>query len=531
MNLVKRVVHTIKAALKPAMVSWFGAHHNSAGVPLTDEKGLQISAVYSCVDRLASGVAMLPCVTYQLFDDDTKERAKEFYLYDLLRYQPNRWQSAFEFWQWNMICAVFRGNAYAFISREGGRIDALIPLHPDHITVMLYEDGDLTDIAYQYRPPNKEPVVFLKGEIFHVRGMPTSSPVVGTSVIAAQRETLGGAYATEEQANKHFANGTKLTGVIKVEGKMEKEQAALVREQWQEVYGGYSNSHKVAVLGSNADFQPISMSAADAQLLESRKFARSVVAGLLNVPEHMIGVNDHATFSNIEHQDIAWSKHSLSPWNTRIEQAIRRDLLTEKEKKQYFVEFLLDGLMRGDSKTRHEVYKMQIEIGMLSPNEARRKENMNPRPGGNVYLTPLNMRETGPDAAPPPTPAAAPSPAPEPNSTAAAELVKETANRVVLRNSGALRKAGKSIEKTRDASELIRVLESCEIVFQEVMGSVLRAIKPQLSIDTLAQFHASQLKQIVFQACEAGDHTIYQLNTLLDAWEITAVSNLMSELT
>jgi len=136
----------------------------------------------------------------------------------------------------------------------------------------------------------------------------------------------------------------------------------------------------------------LSINPDDAQFLETRKFQRSEIAGVFRVPAHLVNDLEKATFSNIEHSTLDFIIHSLRPWLVRWEQAINRDLLTEKDRREgYFAEFMIDGLLRGDFATRMAGYALQIQNGIASPNEVRARENMNPRKDGDEYWKPTNM--------------------------------------------------------------------------------------------------------------------------------------------
>jgi hypothetical protein len=129
----------------------------------------------------------------------------------------------------------------------------------------------------------------------------------------------------------------------------------------------------------------------EAQFLETRKFQVSEIARWFRIPPHMVGDLDKATFSNIEHLSIDFVVHTLRPWLVRSEQALTRDLLTQQEQETFFVEYLVEGLLRGDTKSRYEAYSVGRQNGWLSANDIRRLENMNPINGGDIYLVPLNM--------------------------------------------------------------------------------------------------------------------------------------------
>ncbi len=505
------------------MFDTFGANKSASGASVNEQSAIQLAAVYACVDRLSSGVAALPLITYRRRGDD-KERAQDYPLFDVLRWQPNRWQTAFEFFQWVMNCCVYKGNSFSFIVRENGAVSELIPINPEHISLMVPDDGTWTTIGYQYRPSGRDPVVLLPGEVFHVRGMPTNNPVLGTSIISAQREVLGAAIATNEQASKQFSNGSKLSGIIKVPTPLNADQSGLIREEWERIYGGSTNAYKVAVLGADADFKPISMTAGDAQTLETRKLDRSVIAGMFNVPPHMIADNENSTFSNIEHQDLSFAKHTLRPWLVRIEQAVKRDLMTRSERKKYYAEFLIDHLLRGDFESRQRGFQIQIQNGIRSPNEVRKIENINPREGGDVFLTPLNMRESGPDAKPI-EPEPPPEPTPSPTATA---LLQETAERAAKRNASAVKKAIKSSVQSSDFSNVLAAVNKSEQVFTEVLGSTIRVVSPELQIDDVAAKHMHSLSKAL-SGLPLDDNLLDAAEPVLIDWQKQAVSNLLEQ--
>ena len=141
-------------------------------------------------------------------------------------------------------------------------------------------------------------------------------------------------------------------------------------------------------------FVPLSLPNNEAQFLETRKFQVSEICRIFRVPPHMIGDLDRATFSNIESQNISFAVHTIRPWLVRIEQAINRALFPDNEKGRFYVQFNLDGLMRGDYKSRMEGYAIARQNGWMSTNDIRELENLNPVPeeeGGNAYLVNGNM--------------------------------------------------------------------------------------------------------------------------------------------
>jgi hypothetical protein len=166
--------------------------------------------------------------------------------------------------------------------------------------------------------------------------------------------------------------------------------------------------------------------------METRKFETTEIARMFRVPPHMIQDLERATFSNIEHQSINFVVHTLGPWLTRWEQAVSRCLLGQVERKQLYAKFVVNGLMRGDIKTRYEAYAIGRNNTWLSPNDVRDLEDMNPIPDGDEYNVPLNMGVLG-EEPPVPVPAPAPAPAESQAQRGLALLVRDAAERIAAR--------------------------------------------------------------------------------------------------
>ena len=212
------------------------------------------------------------------------------------------------------------------------------------------------------------------------------------SPIAQAREAVGLSLATEEYGAKFFGNGARPGGVLEHPGILKDPEK--LRESWNKVYQGTRNSHKVAVLEEGMKYHTIGIAPEDAQFLETRKYQVNEICRIFRVPPHLVGDLERATFSNIEHQSIEFVQHTIRPWLVRWEQAISRSLLDEKERLLYFAKFNVDGLMRGDYKSRMEGYAIGRQNGWLSINDIRRLEDMSLVPadkGGDDYLVNGNM--------------------------------------------------------------------------------------------------------------------------------------------
>jgi HK97 family phage portal protein len=363
----------------------------SSGKAVTERSSMQMTAVYSCVRILAEAVAGLPLNLYRYLPDGGKEKSYEHPLYRLLHDEPNPEMSSFVFRETLMTHLLLWGNAYAQIIRNGkGEVVSLYPLMPNKMTVDRDQNGQL---YYSYNhsseesPTMKGSTVILKpSDVLHIPGLGFDG-LVGYSPIAMAKNAIGMAIACEEYGAKFFANGAAPGGVLEHPGTIKDPQR--VRDAWVSQFGGSSNSNKVAVLEEGMKYTPIGISPEQAQFLETRKFQINEIARIFRVPPHMVGDLEKSSFSNIEQQSLEFVKYTLDPWVIRWEQSIMRRLLSEEEKKQYFVKFNLEGLLRGDYASRMTGYATARQNGWMSSNDIRELENLDRIPaeeGGDLYL-------------------------------------------------------------------------------------------------------------------------------------------------
>lgn len=358
-----------KSSSAEAILRGFATPSRS-GVSVTADSALRQATVYACVAVLSESIAQLPCMLYRRLPDGGKERATDHPLYPVLHHRPNEWQTAFEFWEMVTAQIALYGNAYALIIRSGRKVLELLPLQSNEVKVTRNSDFSLSyDI-----PDGAGRRKVAASEILHLRYR-TLDGFTGLSPIAYNRETVGFAIAATEMGASMYGNGANVSGVLSIQGPLSPESIVKLREAWHDAYHGISNTGKTAVLDNGAVWNRVSMSPVDAQYIEARKFQRGEIAAIYRIPPHKIGDLEHATFSNIEHQSIEFVTDSLTPWLRRYEQAVQRDLLIGED--DIYCEFLVEGLLRGDSQGRAAFYKELSMIGALSVNEIRDRENLN----------------------------------------------------------------------------------------------------------------------------------------------------------
>jgi HK97 family phage portal protein len=370
-----------------------GSGRSSSGVRVTPESALAVPIIQNCVTLLAESIAQLPLELYRRTDNGQRDAAIYHPLYDVLRYQPNGFQTPYEHREGSQMAAGLRGNSYSYIDRrDDGNVAALWPIHNDKVIVCKG-----SDMLPYYQVGTFEDRLPMR-LIHHVRWQ-SHNFYEGLSPIMLHAEAVGLAQAVRQYTGKSFANGATVSGVIERprEAPAIKDQGSIDRvlDQWGNKFGGMDNAKKVAMLQEGMTFKPVSMTNVDAEVVDILKLSGVDCARIYKIPLPMVNDLDKANYNTIEQLLIQFVVFGLLPWVKRHEQSMMRDFLLPKDRRDYFIEFNLAGLLRGDQKSRYEAYAIGRQWGWLSVNDIRRLENMPPVTGGDIYLQPLNMVDAG----------------------------------------------------------------------------------------------------------------------------------------
>ncbi|ARB29706.1 HK97 family phage portal protein [Pseudomonas tolaasii NCPPB 2192] len=387
----KSATQAIDTSEKLAQALGTGYESNS-GQRVTTNSAMQQLVVFNCVRVLAESMGMLPC---QLLKKTDRVRlpATGHRLYPLITMAPNSYMTAQEFWELLVACLCLRGNFYAYKVSALGNVGELLPLNPDIVTPKLKDDWT-AEYTVNFKSGTK---VLTQDEIWHVR-LFTLDGLNGLNPIAYARQALGLGQAMDAHAAKLFTNGAVTSGVLRTDQKLSPEAFDRLKTEFQGEHMGVTNAYKPMILEMGLDWKPISLSAQDTQFIESKKLTEAQICGLFRVPPHLVASMEKMTLNNIEHMGMSFVNYSLVPIMTRIEHRIQVGLLNEKDRLTHYAKFNAGALMRGDLKGRYESYGKGIQWGILSPNDCRELEDENPREGGDIYLTPMNMT-TKPEAA------------------------------------------------------------------------------------------------------------------------------------
>ena len=349
----------------------------------TGDKALTLTAVWCAIRLLAESVSSLPCSVYSKQANGDKVESTNNKIYNLIKYKPNKYQNKITFFEYIMMCICTNGNSYVQIIRDGaGTPIELIPLNPEMITVVINEG----ELFYQI----EEGAVLDSYDILHFKTI-TEDGLVGISPIDQCQNALNWGLNVEEFGNTFFKNGAKPSSVLATDRALSETAIERLRNSFNSSYSKLNQSNSTIILEEGLTFKPISISPEQAQFLKSRQFSIEEVARIFNVPPHMLKDLTKSSFNNIEMQSQEFVTYTLMPYITRIESEMNLKLFRANELGNTFIEFNVNGLLRGDVKSRTEAYKTAITNGYMSINEVRQKENLNSIEGGDKHFMQLNM--------------------------------------------------------------------------------------------------------------------------------------------
>ena len=353
-----------------------------ANVFYTD-KALTLTAVWCAIRLLAESVSSLPISVYTKQANGDKLEDTKSPIYKLVKFKPNYYQNKITFFEFIMLSICTEGNSYVQIVRNNsGTPVQLICLDPSNVTVVVNNN----ELFYQIDGG----AVLDSSDVLHFKTI-TDDGVTGLSPIDQCAKALNWGVSLEEFGSTFFSNGAKPSSILQTDRALSDTALQRLKSSFNNNYAKLKNSNSTIVLEEGLTFKPISISPEQAQFLSSRQFSIEEVARIFNVPPHMLKDLSKSSFNNIEMQSQEFVTYTLMPYLTRIEQEMNLKLFRTNELGKTFVEFNVNGLLRGDVKSRTEAYKTAITNGYMSINEVRQKENMNSIEGGDKHFMQMNM--------------------------------------------------------------------------------------------------------------------------------------------
>lgn len=371
---------------------------SDAGVSVSPEIAMRFSTVYACVRLLSDTIAQMPCKMFikepsgKRVHDDTNP------LYLALSVSPENGLTAFDFWKKSIEQFLLRGYFVARkITNFSGEVVRLVPVN----NVSKIERDYYGNYIFTYRTQNSETVQLLQKDAFF-SFFSVNEDMLPISPIEVNRNTVGLGIAAEKHGSNVFKSGGTPPGTLQYPGKLDKKVSADIKEAWDKAYG-VNGIGGIAILEGGTKWEKTSMSNEDAQYLQTRQFQKTDICGIFGVPPHMISDTAQAKgWSTMEQMMIEFVTLTVNPITIRLEQSIKKCLISPKEWNSKYAKFATAGLLRGDAAGRTAYYGGGLDRGYLKINEVRDLEDLNPL--SDEEIKEFQSRPKSPTPIPAPTP-------------------------------------------------------------------------------------------------------------------------------
>lgn len=353
--------------------------------PVSPDKGLQISAVWACVTILAETIASIPIVVYETDNKGNKREARQSRLWHVLR-QPNQHMTPHDFWIAMGLNRFLRGNAYARIVRDStGELVALVPLSADQMDVGVIGD----ELVYQYTKDGNV-TCYAAENILHWKGL--GNGIVGLSTLEYMQATTQEQVNAQRNATEMYGNGRQLQGILTIDQDLNERQVKEIKKRFANmspIVGAPADW--LHVLPGDMKFQQCSLSAADAQLLETRQYGIDEIGRWFGVPSSLINASGGTAGSGIEPIVESFYRSTIHPLCIALEQAIRQRVMKESERETMTCEFKMNALQRANIQARYSSYAQALQNGFMTRNEVRKLENLAPVDGADALTAQNNL--------------------------------------------------------------------------------------------------------------------------------------------
>lgn len=345
----------------------------AAGSNITHDSSVRISTVYACVYKIASTLASLNLNLY-VSDGRRRDVVTDHPACDVTKYRPNAYETPFTFWETIIANAVLKGVGYAIIRRGAGGVPvALQCVDTDYVERRVVNDT----IVFKLRD----------GKVIQQEDMLEICNLYSKSPIQLHRENLGLAQAAQDYGSQYFGNGGQMTGVLSSDQPLKTEQMEMLQKSWN----GSMTSAGTKLLPFGFKYNRIAIAPEEAQFIETRKFQAEEICRIFSVPPALVQLESQTTYNNVEQQNLMFARHTVLPWAKRIEQELASKLLTLQEAKAHYFKFSLNDLFRGDLQARSQFFTQALQNGIMSINEVRAQEELNPVDGGDVHTVQVNQ--------------------------------------------------------------------------------------------------------------------------------------------
>ena len=369
-----------------------GGQKTATGTQVTTTSAMRATVVWRCVVLLSTLRAMLPLKVHRARPDGGSDIARDHSNYRLLAFQPNGWQTSFEWRQYSALGELTGGTSYSLLFwRKDGTLDSIVPIAPHRVVCYVTDDG--TPVYQVTLYPSGRVIWVNRFELLRTWTV-SDNGYVGLSPVDQCKEAIGLALGAEEYGARLMGNGGVVSGIMYVPSTLTPEAKAAAKVSWNEAHSGLGNLHKTAVLPSDVMFEPISFKSVDLQWIQLRLLSIVDFCRMWGVPpelaQHTSPVTSWGT--GVESRFMAFLATTLDPQLIASEQAMQRDLFLPEEFDVVWPQYNRSALLRTDLLTRYQAYAIGRQWGWLTVNRILTREDENPvGPEGDVLLDPMNM--------------------------------------------------------------------------------------------------------------------------------------------
>ena len=366
-----------------------GGPVSSAGAVVNEQTAMRVSAVYACVALISGAISTLPLPIYERTAAG-RSRVEHPYWW-MLNEQPDTDISAAVFWEYMVSARLFHGDCFAEIIRASYRSFSVVGLKAHHPLRVTPIRNSKDELFYRVMPLNGAQYIVSPADMLHIPSLGYDGLTSPSPITYAARQAVGTSIATADYNGRFFSNGARPDFALMTDGKIDKDQADLLRTTWHDRHGGAANAHLPAILTGGLKVQQLTMSSADSQILATSSWNLEEICRVLGVPPFMVGSTEKSTSwgTGQENMGRGFVKYTLLRDLRKIEMEINRKFWPSREK--YFVEFDVSGIERGDLKSENEAMRIALgqagTTGWMTPNEVRHIKNMQPIEGGDSLMT------------------------------------------------------------------------------------------------------------------------------------------------
>lgn len=369
------------------LANWLGVSGDELKV--SGSNSLKEITVYTCIKILAETLGKLPLKIYQ--DSGDVRKATEHYLYPLLKLRPNPYMTAIDFWKVLETQRNIYGNAFAWIDMDerSGKITGLYPLDSTRVSIYVDDVGLISGnqhVWYVFTDLQGNQYKLTSAEMLHFKGL-SNNGIAGMSTIETLKSSIENAKAAGQFLNNSYKNGMQTAGIINYVGELNSKAEQTFRENFERMSSGLKNANRISLLPFGYQYQPMALKLTDAQFLENTRLTLQQLTAAFGIKPHQVNDQSKTSYASSSEANREFYTDTLLSILTEYEQELTYKLFLPQELAQgYYVKFNTDVILRGDPKTRYETYASGVQNGFLTPNEARKLEEMPPKPGGDELM-------------------------------------------------------------------------------------------------------------------------------------------------